>query len=293
MTPRARRSAKATRPAAIPRGGNHAPSDILAMVASTSPWSPAVGAAFALAAAWDSHVTGCFIDAALLALRGLDEEPSVLALLLELPPEPAGIAGDFQQLAHRGGVQSAAWMRTQTGLAHTLRQLGAWHDLVVLDRGIVEGDGSSGLFGEALLGCRRPCLVLPPQWDGSLACERVALAWNGSLEATRAIHVALPFLAHAREVVAVDGAAPATHDAAVPRFQPLEYLAHHGIAARQRRIHASPDEAGEALLHEARRMNADLLVMGAYAHSRLRERVLGGATRHILQGATLPVLMQH
>lgn len=294
MTLRAHRSGETPPLAAVSHGGSHTPSDILALVTSTGPWSPSVGAALALAAPWNSHVTGCFIDTALLALRGLDEEPSVLSLLLELPPETEGVAGDFEELARRGGVRSAAWVRAQTGLAHTMRQLGAWHDLIVLDRGIVHGDGSSELLGEALLGCRRPCLMLPPQWDGALAFGRVALAWNGSLEATRAIHVSLPFIAHAREVVVVDGTIPAADDdEAMPRFQPIEYLAHHGIAARRRRIQVSSNEAGDALLHEVQRMNSELLVMGAYGRSRLRERVLGGATRRILQRATLPVLMQH
>lgn len=78
-----------------------------------------------------------------------------------------------------------------------------------------------------------------------------------------------------------------------PRFNPIEYLEQQDIVARRRRIHVSPHEAGDTLLHEAERMGSDLLVMGAYGRSRLRERVLGGATRRILQQATLPVLMQH
>jgi nucleotide-binding universal stress UspA family protein len=295
MALRPHRSAEASAFVSATRGAGHTPADILALVTSTNPWSPSVGAAFALAAPWDSHVTGCFIDSALLVLRGLDEEPSVLSLLLELPPESEGVADDFGRLARRSGVQSAAWMRAQTGLAHTMHQLGAWHDLIVLERDIVQGDGSSGLLGEALLGCRKPCLMLPPRWAGALAFERVALAWNGSLEATRAIHVALPLLARAREVVVVDGSTPPAADEGETQsyFQPIEYLAHHDVVARRRRIHTAPHEAGDALLHEAKRMDADLLVMGAYGRSRLRERVLGGATRRVLQQATLPVLMQH
>jgi len=295
MASRAPRSSEVFPLAATSRRGGHAPSDILALVTSTSPWSPSVGAAFALAVPWSSHVTGCFIHSALLALRGLEEEPTVLSLLLEAPPEAESIAEDFEELARRSGVQSVAWMRAQTGLAHTMRQLGAWHDLIVLERDIVQGDGSSELLGEALFGCRKPCLMLPPQWGGTLAVERVTLAWNGSLEATRAIHAALPFLAHAREVVVVDGASPPAGDygEVAPCFDPIAYLTQHDIIARRRRIHVSSQEAGDALLHEAERMNSGLLVMGAYGRSRLRERVLGGATRRILEKTTLPVLMQH
>lgn len=295
MTLRAHRSGEVLPLIPTSGGAGHTPSDLLALVTSTSPWSPSARAALALAARWGSHVTGCFIDPALLVLRGRDEEPSVLSLLLETPPEEKGVAEAFEKLAHHCDVRSAAWVRAQTGLAHVMRRLGAWHDLIVLDRGIVRGDGSSELLGEALLGCRKPCLMLPPQCDGALAFGRVVLAWNGSLEATRAIHVALPFLAQAREVVVVDGAIPPGEDEAdvEPCFNPIEYLQRHDIVARRRRIHVSPHDAGDALLHEAGRMNSDLLVMGAYGRSRLRERALGGATRRVLQRATLPVLMQH
>lgn len=295
MASRPSRPREAFSPAAASQGAGHAPSDILALVTSASPWSSSVGAAFALAAPWNSHVTGCFLDSALLALRGLDEEPTVLSLLLEPPPEAESIGEAFEELARRSGVQSVAWMRAQTGLAHTMRQLGAWHDLIVLERGIVQGDGSSELLGEALFGCRKPCLMLPPQWGGTLAVERVTLAWNGSLEATRAIHAALPFLVHARDVVVVDGANPSVGDygEVAPSFDPIGYLTQHDVIARRRRIHVPSQEAGDALLHEAERMNSDLLVMGAYGRSRMRERVLGGATRRVLQQTTLPVLMQH
>jgi len=280
------------RHAAGTRGeSRHFPAEILALVTSSGPWSPAVMAAFALAKPWDSHVTGCFIDPALRTLRGLDAEPSVLSLLLELPRDTQGEAEAFATLARRCGVEGATWICAQTGLARSMHQLGAWHDLIVLERDIGNDDGGLELLGEALLGCRTPCLVLPPGWDKELAFERVLLAWNGSLEAVRAMHAALPFLAMSREVVLLDGAAAVLEDEGT--FHPLEHLARHGIAASRRRIHATAHEAGDALLHEAKRMNADLLVMGAYGRSRLRERILGGATRRVLGQASLPVLMQH
>lgn len=272
----------------------HVPAEILALVTSSGPWSPAVMAAFALARSWDSHVTGCYIDPVLRTLRGLDAEPTVLSLLLDVPRDEEGEAEAFATLAHRSGVPDATWMCAKTGLARTMHQLGAWHDLIVLERDIVQDDGGFELLAEALLGCRKPCLVLPPRWDKELTFERVILAWNGSLEAARAIHAALPFLSRSREVMLVDGAVPIDDDGKVmPYFCPAEHLARHGIAAVSRRIHVSPHEAGEALLHEARHANADLMVMGAYGRSRLRERLLGGATRRVLAQATLPVLMQH
>lgn len=295
MSLRSRRSDESRQVAMVQGEVRHFPAEILALVTSAGPWSPAVTAAFALARPWDSHVTGCFVDPVLRTLHGVDAEPSVLSLLLELPRDVEGEAEAFATLARRCGVEGATWICAQTGLARSMHQLGAWHDLIVLERDIGTDDGGFELLGEALLGCRKPCLVLPPRWDEELAFGRVILAWNGSLEAARAIHAALPFLAASREVVLLDGATPVLEDdgAVMPYFHPMEHLGRHGIAATRRRIHVGAHEAGDALLHEAGRMNADLLVMGAYGRSRLRERVLGGATRRVLAQAALPVLMQH
>jgi len=295
MAAHAHRSAEAL-PRVFDRGNAcHVPADILALVTSVHPWSPSVTAAFALAGRWDSHVTGCFVDPALRGLHGRDEEePTVFSLLLDSPGEEAG-GESFGKLASLGGVRSATWTSARTGLARTMHQLGAWHDLILLERDIGADDGGAEVLGEALLGCRRPCLLLPPGQDEAPGFDRVMLAWNGGLEAARAIHAALPFLSVAREVVVLDGAplAPSEDGMAASRFHPVEYLAGHGIVARRRRIDASAHEAGDALLHEAQRMDANLLVMGAYGRSRLRERVLGGATRQVLQQADLPVLVQH
>jgi nucleotide-binding universal stress UspA family protein len=279
-----------------PRGeSGHFPADILVLMTSSDPWGPAVMAAFALAKAWNSRVTGCFIDPSLRTMRGLDAEPSVLSLLMEPLQDTQGEAEAFATLARRCGVEKATWICAQTGLAQSMHQLGAWHDLIVLERDIGDDDSGFELLGEALLGCRKPCLVLPPRWDKELAFERVLLAWNGSLEAVRATHAALPFLSMSNEVVLLDGASSVLEDdgPTMPYFHPMEHLARHGITATRRRIHASAHGAGDVLLHEARRMNADLLVMGAYGRSRLRERILGGATRRVLGQANLPVLMQH
>lgn len=294
MAPHAHRSAEAL-PRVDDRGkARHVPADLLALVTSVHPWSPSVTAAFSLAGRWGSHVTGCFVAPALRGLRGRDEEPTVFSLLLESPGEAAG-GEAFGKLARLGGVRSATWTSARAGLARTMHQLGAWHDLILLERDIGADDGDAEVLGEALLGCRRPCLLLPPDPGTTLGFDRVVLAWNGGLEAARAIHAALPFLSVARDVVVLDGApaAPSEDGMPAPRFHPVEYLASHGIAARRRRIDASSHEAGDALLREAQRMDANLLVMGAYGRSRLRERVLGGATRQVLQQAALPVLIQH
>lgn len=272
-----------------------APTDVLALVTSISPWSPAAIAAAALAAAFDARLTGCYVDPSLRMLHGGEPDPSVLALLLDTPHENAGDHEAFLAMARESGVHRASWMVTRAGIAQTTRQLGAWHDLIVLERDMIDADRAFDVLGETLLSCRTSCLLLPPSWSPPVRMDKVALAWNGSIESIRAIHASLPFVHAASDVVLLDGESPSYEDEQerAPHFDPVAYLANHGIKARTRRVHATPNEAGVVLLREIEAAKADLLVMGAYGHSRVRERVLGGATRHILQHVDVPVLMQH
>lgn len=269
--------------------------DIVALVTSSDPWSPAVAVGISLAARWDGNLTACYVEPTLRMMSGADLEPSVLGLLLQPREEDGGERAAFAMHVHRFGVREASWTTTHCGLAPTLRQLSAWHDLAVLERDMVEAAHVFDILGEAMLGSRIPCLVLPPHWDREIALDQVAVCWNGSIEAARAIHGALPFLQAAGKVILIDGEQHTLDDTvlSMPRLDPLSYLRRHDVTSRLRHIQVPPHQAGEALLQEAHDMHAGLLVMGAYGHSRLREHVLGGATRHVLAHAQIPVLMQH
>jgi len=131
-----------------------------------------------------------------------------------------------------------------------------------------------------------PVLMLPPGGvDGEIG-KRVMLAWNGSKEAKRALVDALPFLRSADTVWAATIGDP--EDVRMDRV--LRMLNRHDVAAKELVLEDKGQEPGALLLEQAQAHDADLLVMGAYGHSRLREMILGGATRHVLHNATLPVL---
>jgi nucleotide-binding universal stress UspA family protein len=270
------------------------PGDILALVTSTAPWSPAAIAGTAIASRWSANLTGCFIDPALRKLAGGEagSEPTVLGLLLEPRPEFADEHAAFEAFARPSGVRNADWVVARAGIAATLRWLGARHDLAVIERDMVPASGLLDILGEAILSCRLPCLLLPPRWNREIRFERIVIGCNGSLEAIRAIHAALPFLKAARRVTLVDGDVRDS-DEARPRFDPFVYLLRHDILSRPSYVRASSAMAGEILLKEVENTDADLLVMGAYGRSRMRERVFGGATRRVLEEAAVPVLMQH
>lgn len=131
-----------------------------------------------------------------------------------------------------------------------------------------------------------PVLVVSPGLS-AVGGETVLAAWNGRREAARAVHDALPFLQAAGRVVLCaigERAAAGLEDAAA-------MLERHRVPVEPERLDGLDAHAGEILLAQAVAHRADLLVMGAYGHSRLRELVLGGATRHVLHRAALPVLL--
>ncbi|MEI7037415.1 universal stress protein [Fulvimonas yonginensis] len=271
------------------------PADILAIATGTEPWNPAVQVAASLAARWGSLLTGCFVDAALRMLRGPESEPSALGLLLDTPLRDTEEGAAFRGFAREKGVLHASWVVARSGLARVLRELGVWNSLAVLERDLVEEEAMAEVLGEALLTCRLPSLVLPPGWDRPAHFSRVLVAWDGSTEATRAIHAALPFLQEARRVVLLDGGHRHVQEgeAYAPRFEPFLYLARHEIEPDPMCVGIPAHVAGASLLKKAEQVGADLVVMGAFGHSRLRERVLGGATRHVLCHARMPIFLQH
>jgi len=269
--------------------------DVLALATSVAPWSPAVVAAVDIAALWNSNVSGCYVPGCLREQRALEDDPSVFSLLADIQYDCPDDAYALRTYAKSRGARYVAWMVTRTAIAPTLRKLAAWHDLAVLERDMVDETRIFDILGEAMLCSRIPCLVLPPGWNKPLSLKRMVVAWNGSFESTRALHSALPLLQRADDVILINGHArePCPRQLSVAEPDPVMYLMHHDVAAKPHYVNVPPDEAGETLLNVAHKEGADLLVMGGYGRSRIRERVFGGATRRVMAYASIPVFMQH
>jgi nucleotide-binding universal stress UspA family protein len=169
-------------------------------------------------------------------------------------------------------------------------------DFVVAARpGADDGWPVRRAFHAALFATGRPVLVVPPGGGASAAAaaaafgRRVGVAWRDDGRAVRAVLPALRCLSRAERVVLLCG----VREGAAPPGVPAVF-AEHGVAADLRALPVGgPGAFGARLLAEAHGLGLDLLVMGAYAHSPLREAVLGGVTRHVLAHADLPVLMRH
>lgn len=261
-------------------------------------WPVQVEYAAALSAALQAQMTGLFIcpsfDMGLPVYEApgfeLEWADQVRALIEEACKSETGFLAEARQR----GVEKAAWQVAQGYVPECLAAACNWHDLLVLGGDDAAPWGTPAAIGDIMLGCDVPCLVVPATSAKSFALNCVAIAWNGSMEALRAIHSALPVLKHSRRIVLLEGdRLPSPMDTWRPGFDLGRYLTRHGLVVEPDALVQLGNSIGDDLLQAAHDVQADLLVMGAYGHTRLRERILGGATHEVLKHLSLPVWMRH
>jgi nucleotide-binding universal stress UspA family protein len=254
--------------------------------------------ALALADRAGAHLTGLapIVDITAAAAVG---GPVALDLLAQATAQAEKAAADaeaaFAELARRAGIAAeSGTFRMMDGVSADLVARARLADLAVIGQDDPDAPepGRTVLIETLLFEAGVPLLVVPYIAGESLPARRALVAWDGSLPAARAVRAALPFLAAADDVrvVIVDGERrrePGTGG------QAALFLARHGLEVTVERTAAAGGDVGGALLNHAADSGADLLVMGAYGHSRFREFVLGGATRTLLETMTVPVLMAH
>ena len=185
---------------------------------------------------------------------------------------------------------------TQLGaLTELVAQRARFADLVVLPRPYGPGSGTEAeaVVEAALFEGHAPVLILPDSGAGHAAApRRVVIAWNQSAEAMAAVRKALPILKQA-DLVSITVIDPP--QTGVERSDPggmlCQMLVRHGVKAEVTVLARTLPRVSDVLARHVRDTNADLLVMGAYGHSRFREAILGGATRNMLEQAEIPVLM--
>ena len=200
----------------------------------------------------------------------------------------------------RLGVEDIAWdVQTVTvlfnGLDALLSDQMRFHDLVILPSPYRDGAEriDVGIFEACTFGADRPVLILPKH-GANLAISSVQIGWDDGREAMAASLAALPLLQDARqtEIVLID---PPRHaaDRSDPGGRLAQYLARHGVKPEIFVAAKTPEGIAPQLLRRAHERDIDLIVMGAYGHSRLREAIAGGATRDMLHIADVPLLMAH
>ncbi len=282
---------------------------ILVPLMGTAADDAAVATAFQLARPSGAHVEGLFVRADPRDAIPLFGEGVSGALVEEIMQAAASEGAThatearalFARLAAAAGATPAAdppgpgrvssSYREVTGRAeHVLPVEGRLADLLVMSRSSAKADAVYALALEtAVVGCGRPMLLAADKPRPTIG-ETVAVAWNASRESAVAVSLALPILARAARVIVLTAETASTPAAAGDAL--VRHLGWHGIEARTARLKPS-GSVGQALMAQAIDSGADLLVMGGYGHSRLRELVLGGVTRWMIDHGGLPVLVAH
>ena len=261
-----------------------------------------IDAAVRLAGQHGAHLTGVYPLVEIPLLNYIREQiPRDIQASLEAEAKAqaeTALTG-FREAAERGGVayETRTDHALDTTLANVLSMHARYADLAVLGQVKPEEPPYIGshLPEEVVLASGRPVLVVPYDWAAGRLGERVLIAWDASREAARAVSDALPILERAESVLVVSvnpRQTPLGHGE-LPGADIALHLARHEIDVEVQSIEVDQMDVGEALFSFAADGARDLLVMGAYAHSRVRELVLGGATRTVLERMTLPVLMAH
>jgi nucleotide-binding universal stress UspA family protein len=220
---------------------------------------------------------GHVIDAAVRAQRA-DEAAHRTAC--ENVAASAGLRAEWHSIPPLIGAADAAALARYSDMA-----------IVARHSSRDESDGPSGLVQSLVLRSGRPVIVVPPGCTRE-RMRRIVIAWNESPAATRAVTAALPILARAAAVQVVVVSAGRSGTLREQAAADIEgYLLRRGIHADVLQISAGGGDVGGVLLNHGVAVGADLIVLGAFGHSRLRERMLGSVTRHVLKAASLPLLL--
>lgn len=258
-----------------------------------------VAIACRLADTFDAHLTGLFaISAPRIPSYALAEAgPVVIEAEARYRTEAAQAAEAAFRSATAHLARGTEFRRTTRDALNAAQLSARYADLVIA--GQPEPEGNSGVapdFAEELvLSAGRPVLLVPYAGHFSEIGRRVLVAWNTGREAARAIIDALPLLARASivHVVAFDPRKGGADHGDIPGADIAVLLARHGVKVSVAQQQSEEVDVGNQILSRAADMQSDLIVMGAYGHSRLRELVLGGVTRTLLDTMTVPVLMSH
>jgi nucleotide-binding universal stress UspA family protein len=245
--------------------------------------------AFALARQHAAHLTG--LQVVMLSPAEVMVMPDAMLVLEEREQAAHGRRDWWRELCRGHGVEGS-WEAHRGFHEAVLSRRASLADLVLGRLSRETARLASGLhpLGRVLSTEAAPMLLVPDRWPDGNGVRKVAIAWNGSTEAARAVRAAAPLLQRAEEIVVLDGVARIRANA---RRIPLaldRWLERHALQARWE-ILGEEDDNGQSIHDRARHLGTDLLVMGAWGHSRMNEWLLGGVTRHLLQHSEIPLLV--
>ncbi len=281
---------------------------LLLPLTGTAAGEAALATALIVARKWDAHLTALHVridsrDVAPLAGEGLSGamiEEMMSATEKESNDRANAVRSMFERFVtenqvrisdgHSGPEEATASFAAITGREEDLvAQQARLADLTVVPHPEAGEDvSSSDALHAVLFDSGRPVLIAPRIAPASIG-TRICIAWNGTAESAAAVQAALPWLKRAEAVRVLSAE---EYQRRGPGAQNLvAYVAMHGVKAELATFRPTDRDVGAGMLAAAGEFRADLLAMGAYSHSRLRQLILGGVTRHVLEKSTLPVLM--
>jgi len=258
-----------------------------------------IDVAVALAREHGAHLVGLHASAPPpvppLVARQISGAPR--AALVEALREAAREAERLFRERTEGTEVRTAWRHREGEAAEIAALHARYADLAVAGPVPAEGEEEprNDFLVHLIMGAGRPVLCVPPGREPDTLGRRIVVAWNATRESARAVSDALPLLTRADKVwvLAVNPGTGGPSEGAYSSRDIAQSLGRHGIRAEHERVFEYAKGAGEVIVDRAAALGADLVVTGAYSHSRFRELVLGGATRDLLRHAELPVLMSH
>ncbi len=281
---------------------------LLLPLTGTAAGEAALATALMVANKWNAHVTALHVrvdsrDVAPLAGEGLSGamiEEMMSATERESSDRAQAVRAMFERfVTAQGVVVGEGKFGSPTATASFASITGREEDLVaqqarLADLTVVphpeagEDVSSSDALHAVLFDSGRPVLIAPRTAPASIG-TRICLAWNGTAESASSVQAAMPWMQKAEAVRILT--ADEYHRRGPAAADLLAYLALHGVHADISTFRPVDRDVGAGMLKAASEFKADLLAMGAYSHSRLRQLILGGVTRHVLENATLPVMM--
>jgi nucleotide-binding universal stress UspA family protein len=273
--------------------------DIVVSLQPGEDGGPAGDYAVSLASTFEAHVAGiAFVYTAIIPVSAVGYIPrEVIDVQLRENEAAAKAAiGRFNAAVARAGV-SAEPLLLDGDVADASRRfsrIARYFDVAVVGQPKPEASHVEAMIAEStLFEAGRPVIMVPYVQRAPVKLDKVMVCWDGGGSAARAVGDAMPLLKRARKVEIVIIAHERGKPTEIDGVDLGRHLARHGLNVAVERIPGGDINVGEALLSRAADSGADLMVMGGYGHSRLREFVLGGVTRSILHSMTVPVLMSH
>ena len=273
--------------------------DIIANLSVTKEGSIVGKYAVSVAAALEAHLTGvAFIYDPVVPISGAGYIPAEVIETQRDDNETAAEAAikSFTAAADQAGVSAEPVMTSASlaGAGDQFARMARRFDLAIVGQSQPEISSMEQIIGETtLFESGRPIIIVPYIQKAPFKTDNVMICWDGSRTAARAVADAIPIIGNRGRVEIVIVANERGKQDEIEGADIGQHLARHGLKVDVHRISGGNIDVGDALLSHAADSGADLMVMGGYGHSRLREFVLGGVTRSIFESMTVPVLLSH